>query len=217
MVSVAFLTLIACVLLISIKYWKSILEFIRYRIKISRLPVGRFVALPLIGHTYLLPSDTAEFFRFISTQTHSFISETKAKMFVTWLGPIAALNLVHPEHAETLLHGSKHNTKSFVYRFLHPWLGTGLLTAAGEKWHQRRRLITPTFHFNILQDFLEVMNEQSERMLACIDAKVKSGQNVDLGKAVTLNALDIICETAMGQSVNAQENEDSDYVRAISR
>ena len=34
-------------------------------------------------------------------------------------------------------------------------------------------------------------------------------------RQVTHCALDIICETAMGQSINAQEESDTKYVRAI--
>ena len=51
---------------------------------------------------------------------------------------------------------SKHLSKGFVYNFLHPFLKTGLLTSDGEKWHQRRRMLTPAFHFNILREFAEI-------------------------------------------------------------
>ena len=45
---------------------------------------------------------------------------------------------------------SKHTRKSFVYRqSLIRWLGDGLLISDGEKWHTRRHLITPTFHFEV--------------------------------------------------------------------
>lgn len=35
----------------------------------------------------------------------------------------------------------KHIDKSRDYDFLHPWLGTGLLTSHGAKWHSRRKVI----------------------------------------------------------------------------
>uniref|UniRef100_H2YYR9 Uncharacterized protein n=1 Tax=Ciona savignyi TaxID=51511 RepID=H2YYR9_CIOSA len=121
----------------------------------------------------------------------------------------------HPAAAEVILRSSKHMEKSYLYEFLKPWLGTGLLTSGGEKWKQRRRLITPSFHFNILQDFLEVMNEQSATMIRTLEGKRTAGSAINVGKAITMCALDIICETAMGQTVNAQENDDSDYVKSL--
>lgn len=34
----------------------------------------------------------------------------------------------------------KHIDKSRDYDFLMPWLGTGLLTSHGNKWHSRRKV-----------------------------------------------------------------------------
>jgi cytochrome P450 family 4 subfamily V len=46
-------------------------------------------------------------------------------------------------------------------------------------------------------------------------APLADGNEVDIFPIVTHAALDIICETAMGRSINAQQCSDTDYVRAI--
>ncbi|XP_048448511.1 cytochrome P450 4V2-like, partial [Rhincodon typus] len=115
---------------------------------------------------------------------------------------------------QVVLSSSKHLDKSYAYKFLHPWLGTGLLTSTGNKWRARRKLITPTFHFTILTEFLEVMNEQTSVLLEKWEKKVGKGP-FNCFTDVTLCALDIICETAMDKKVYAQNNSDSEYIRAI--
>ncbi len=63
----------------------------------------------------------------------------------------------------------------------------------GTKWYNRRRLITLTFHFDILKDFLHVMNEQSELLTQNLEILAENGQEINIFKQIALCALDIIC------------------------
>ena len=70
------------------------------------------------------------------------------------------------------------------------------LKSHGEKWSKRRRLITPTFHFEILNDFLLVMNEQAEiltNILADLPRNEANEIEVDIFSRLCSCTLDIIC------------------------
>ncbi|PNF27066.1 Cytochrome P450 4C1 [Cryptotermes secundus] len=132
----------------------------------------------------------------------------------SWLGSKAIVNVTHPEHAQVLLNTIRHMEKSFTYKFLHPWLGTGLLTASGQKWHTHRKIITPTFHYSILDSFVDVFSEKSKILVSKLRKEVGS-EGFDVYPYITRCALDIICETAMGTPVHAQEDLESTYVSAV--
>ena len=46
------------------------------------------------------------------------------------------------------------------------WLGSGLLIRRNEKWHKRRKMLTPAFHFKILDDAQIIFNEQVRTLQA---------------------------------------------------
>ncbi|XP_061401880.1 cytochrome P450 4d8-like [Musca vetustissima] len=116
---------------------------------------------------------------------------------------------------EHLMLNSLQITKHRNYDTLKQWLGTGLLLSNGRKWHQRRKTITPTFHFKILEDFVQVFDRQSSVALQCL-AEVADGKiAVDIYPFMCRLALDVIAETAMGTKVNAQIDKSMPYTSAV--
>ncbi|GJQ82470.1 hypothetical protein Trydic_g14461 [Trypoxylus dichotomus] len=118
------------------------------------------------------------------------------------------------EKMEKILGTTRILRKSLEYSHFERWLGTGLLTSEPEKWRKSRKMLTPTFHFQILEQFVDIYNSAScilvEKLL-----KKANGNKFDVYPDVTLCTLDVICETAMGTSVNAQRHSNSVYVKSV--
>ena len=67
-------------------------------------------------------------------------------------------------------------------------------------------MLTPAFHFRILDDALEVFNAQGQILADVLleDSLKKSNNTLDIFNYVTRCTLDIILETAMGQQMGIQ-------------
>nr|AVL92835.1 CYP450 [Locusta migratoria] len=176
--------------------------------QLERLP--GLVPLPFVGTTYVA------FFTKRPDRMRKLDEVIKklGPIFRSWIGPYPHVMIQKPEYLEKIMSSSELIEKSSFYSFLHPWLGQGLLTSSGSKWHERRKMITPAFHFRILDNFIEIFAENGEVLVEKLKPKA-DGKTIDVFPFITRCALDVICETAMGTSVNAQNQTQSDYVNAI--
>ena len=80
---------------------------------------------------------------------------------MVFVGHEPLLITYHPEAAQAILSSTwSLLNKSKEYDYLQDWLATGLLTSSDRKWQTRRKMLTPAFHFKILEDALAIFNEQ---------------------------------------------------------
>ncbi|ROT63647.1 Cytochrome P450 4C1 [Penaeus vannamei] len=168
---------------------------------IEQLPGPK--GLPLVGNLLHMWVDHEELFRRLC----KICDLGNVARF--WVGSKPYCIVSSARAVETILSSSKHIDKSWDYTLFRPWLGEGLVTSSGVKWHTHRKMLTPAFHFKILEDFVEVFTAQAETLVEKLKTKA-DGRPFDIYNDITLCALDIICETAMGRSINAQRNSESD-------
>jgi cytochrome P450 len=67
------------------------------------------------------------------------------------------------------------------------------LLFVGPKWHNRRKILTPAFHFKILEDFFDVFMEQSSILVDKLQREIGNEAGFDIFPYVTHCTLDIIC------------------------
>ncbi|EDV36701.1 uncharacterized protein Dana_GF11817 [Drosophila ananassae] len=118
-------------------------------------------------------------------------------------------NLIDADSADIVLNNQNLITKGLVYNFLHPFLRTGLLTSTGKKWHARRKMLTPTFHFNILGQFQEIFKTESQKFLQ--QFKGQDETIISLNDVIPRFTLNSICETAMGVKLDEMAEKGDRY------
>ncbi|XP_057367005.1 cytochrome P450 4C1-like [Daphnia carinata] len=139
-------------------------------------------------------------------------------IYRVWLctRPIVALS--SPELVQEILASSKHITKSSDYSNFSSWLGNCMFTSTGAHWKNRRRLVTPGFHFQNYNNFIDIFNEKSSNCAAEFERIIdtQGHTKMDVTHLMANCALNIICETAMGQQTKF-EKEKEIYVSNIHR
>ncbi|XP_066589479.1 cytochrome P450 4C1-like [Prorops nasuta] len=211
LITLIFFTVVLVIL--ATKFLPYVYEACMFRIVLNKIPGP---GIPLFGLAILnMTKDKAE----MNKNILSYGQQFPKGIFRVWMLFKAEVHLFNPHYMEALLQSTKEIKKSHFYDFLLPWLGDGLLTSTGAKWFRDRKLITPTFHFNILQNLALNMIEKSEIMTMCLEKRLKMDPTkpIEVHSLVAKCTLDTLCETSMGISVDAQGEDDgeTEYHKAL--
>lgn len=164
--------------------------------------------LPVIGNALMFTDSNA------TLKVCDKLFKEHGKITKVWIGIEPIILVSDYKVIETILSSAKLIEKSQLYKFLHSWLGSGLLTSAGPKWKKRRRMLTPSYHFQILEQFVPTFNKVSNNLVQELK-NINNKNCLDIYPYVTLATLDVICETAMGVPINALQNKTSNYVHSV--
>ncbi|XP_065090057.1 cytochrome P450 4c3-like [Ochlerotatus camptorhynchus] len=171
--------------------------------------------LPLLGNSLMMATDREDLFNWLIMARKCY--GRRQGMCRIWNGTAPYVLISKAEIVERILSSSTNIEKGRDYDFLRPWLGNGLLTCPGSKWYKRRKTLNPTFNYRMLSNFLEVFNRQARTMVRFMEKQLTMAGGdggFDCSRYAALCSLDILCETAMGCSINAQEQFGSEYVKA---
>jgi len=142
------------------------------------------------------------------------LGDDYGKIVKVWLGPTLYVIISDAKDIEAVLSSTVHLNKPEIYGFLEKWLGHGLVSSPADIWRTHRKFLTPAFHFRILETYVDVFNKNATIMADLLKKELVK-EKFDIAHYVDKCTLDIICETAMATSVDAQLNEESEFTRSL--
>uniref|UniRef100_H2ZF41 Uncharacterized protein n=1 Tax=Ciona savignyi TaxID=51511 RepID=H2ZF41_CIOSA len=149
------------------------------------------------------------------------ITKTYPYGFSSNLTPLfASLNIYHPNAVKAVLCASDAPKLKRAYRSLFEWLGHGLLVLEDKEWFRHRRLLTPSFHFEILKPYIKTMNECSITMVESwvkkTSEKAQIADDMDITPSISRMTLDTILKCLMSYESNCQDEKSTNsYVSKI--
>ncbi|KAI4503820.1 hypothetical protein M0802_001223 [Mischocyttarus mexicanus] len=144
------------------------------------------------------------------------ISEEFYPICKLWSFFFSCVILVHPEDIKVLMSSKEYRDKSVPYNCIQDWLSTGLLTSKGKKWEKRRKLLTPIFHFNVLEDYVFAFNKEAQFLINSLKEEENDGFIIkDVFQLIPRHTLNTICETILGTSLRGKGELETEYRRAL--
>lgn len=168
--------------------------------------------LPFIGSAHTLVGSTEVIMN--QLQVLSYESMKNNGMIRAWMGPTLFFVTVDPVDLEVVLKTCME--KDDLHRFIRKVLGNGGIFAPVAIWRRRRKILVPAFSPKIVENFVHVFAEQSQKLVKQLTNSAGKGK-FSIWPFLSTYTLDSVFETTMGVKINAQDNPDQPFLNAMCR
>lgn len=198
----------------------ALARYVRWRLywhrALSPFP-GPRVSLPLLGTLLYIVGPMSTVLR-----RGLRLMERHGNEYITfWLGERPWLHIIRPEDVEGLLSSSKHLHKpDIVYGPVSGFFGRGLITINGDAWRRHRRVLTPAFHFAVLERYSGIFTRRAEAFAKGLASVEAEGRSFDFMPHIGAFVTDTVMETAfglVGGDEDLEGKEKADFIQATDR
>ncbi|XP_071180898.1 ultra-long-chain fatty acid omega-hydroxylase-like [Mytilus edulis] len=160
------------------------------------------------------------FHDFVTRMHKKYVENLHTKGYSFWVFTVQpVVFLTHPDTIKVIMKSNAPKAKGNIgYSFMIPWIGDSLLVTHGSKWERNRRLLTPAFHFSVLNGYFEIYNDVADTLLEKLSNGSKSGQYIEVYQNSALAVLDSLMQCSLSYKGNIQSvGESHPYVKAVKR
>ncbi|KAJ0180012.1 hypothetical protein K1T71_004603 [Dendrolimus kikuchii] len=165
--------------------------------------------LPFIGLVHKLACNTEDVEKLMEDASYAAIENNG--IVKGWGFNLLYFLVTDPADVEVILKTCLE--KDDVYRILRKFMQNGIVFAPVSIWRRRRKILVPAFSPKIIENFVEVFSEQSEKLAQ--ELIQHAGKENMMWPFISSYTLDAVCETAMGVKINAQGNPNTPFLVAI--
>lgn len=160
--------------------------------------------LPLLGNIFQLGFSNDELLSALERLWLKFDRDR----FLIKVGPLNQLILTKPKDVEAILSNPRLLVKNDFYKILGNHIGSGLLMAHGDQWRMHRKILTPAFHFKVLETYLPVFEDEIKNFMEIIRVNF----NTDIDIFPLLHRFSIVTLIRIGFNINASDYFE-DYIK----
>lgn len=94
-----------------------------------------------------------------------------------WLSVVPLFVVMRPADIQKILASKVHIDKSPMYNIMKSYMGDSIVSANGDAWHAKRKILNPFFHLSVIERLFGYMSEGGHQLCDVL-AEQAEGVNI---------------------------------------